>query len=380
MNKILFVSAACPPGKAGSNIVMKHILDMLDRDFWRYITVRREEGTCDAEYESRILRISSKMLRLGRFGFIPRLVDPCRYYFSAMKFAKKFKPTVVISVYPSLGFMILGVLLAKSLKIPYIPYMHDTIVESFSKRKYSWFVNLIQCYIFANSSKIMVMSEGIAALYRKKYGIDAVAIEHIYPERIVDEVTPNAKRMQDAFWAGSVYSINDAAVRRVFEAVSQLGMSFTFTDRMSRASLSALNIEGENLNIVSLPTRKDYLYFLAQRGIAILALNDTDESSMGNEELSTIFPTKTPEYLAAGLPILVHCPESYFIAKFFKEHKCGIVVSDKSISAIMSAIKKLQSDTTEMAIIRHNAIMAAKLFTAGTVMKKFNLTIESCCE
>lgn len=373
--KILFVSTPCPPGKPGSNVVMKLLFDHLPKDSYRIITVNRGGELCSPEFESRVLRIGSNLRWLGRFAILGTIINTCRYYFKAKRFARKFKPDVIISPYPSFDFMLLGVLLARHFNIPYVPYLHDTMVESFAKSKQLWVAKLSQRIIFANASKLMVMSEGMVELYKKNYQLDAIAVEHIYPEPIKKELLLTEQRAKDAFWAGSIYYINDRAVKRVFDAVKRRGMKFTFTARMDRDSLSNVGVSGDCVNIESLPTRDEYIRFLSNRGIAVLALNHWDESHMGRYELATIFPTKTPEYLASGLPILVHCPDDYFLAKFFKKHQCGIVVSEQSSSALEDAIDELMSNSPRIIRMRRNALKAAELFSPEMVMQKFQKVV-----
>ncbi|MFM8485347.1 MAG: glycosyltransferase, partial [Bacteroidota bacterium] len=45
-----------------------------------------------------------------------------------------------------------------------------------------------------------------------------------------------------------------------------------------------------------------------------------------------------PEYLASGVPIVVHCPGDYFLAAFFREHACGLVISVRDENEITAQL------------------------------------------
>ena len=376
MKKVLFVGTAFPPAKAGSVVVMVELLKQLPVDSYKIIGIASDGKSSDHVLESRMLRIGSRMESIRKIWLILRLINVFLLFPKAKRFARGFNPDIVISPYPSLDFLLLGALLARGLRIPFLPYLHDTVVEAVGQSANSCFFRMVQKYVFKVASRILVMSEGMADFYKVKYGIDAIPIEHIYNEPIMNIPPTKSERQMDAFWAGAIYGINDQAIKRVFNAARDAGINFTFTSRMRQSDLKRMGINGNLVQIVNLPTRADYLNCLKRRGLAVLALNGTDESTTGADELATIFPTKTPEYLAAGLPILVHCPTNYFLARFFKKHNCGIVVSSRDEKDIQLAIRKLLSNTPEVVAIQENALKAARIFAAKTVMPKFMSAIE----
>jgi len=115
---------------------------------------------------------------------------------------------------------------------------------------------------------------------------------------------------------------------------------------------------------------------LLNQHILTVALNWPDESSLPEDELATAFPTKVIEYLAADRPILVHCPENYFLARFFREHECGIVVSTRDVAAIVKAVKTLLDRGSEQERMRKNALRAAQIFSIDRISKVLSQTLE----
>ena len=168
---------------------------------------------------------------------------------------------------------------------------------------------------------------------------------------------------------GEVYAINNNSFERVQIALKELNTLFTIT------SLSALKIKNtSNVRSTFYPSRSEYINAVNFHGILVLALNWQDECKVHEAELSTIFPTKAVEYLASGGPILVHCPEHYFLAQFFNKHKCGIVVSDRNNDKLKSAIKKIKSNDKDIQEMQINALQVMKKFSLKSLQKKlFNI-------
>ena len=100
---------------------------------------------------------------------------------------------------------------------------------------------------------------------------------------------------------------------------------------------------------------------------------------MHKDELSTIFPTKTPEYLATGNLIIVHCPENYFLAKFFRKHNCGIVISEQSDEAIEKVLRGILAGDNNYDEIRRNALRTASIFKSDALSKKFSGIVNNVC-
>jgi len=284
----------------------------------------------------------------------------------------------IVAVYPTFHFLQLARDVAKELQIPWLAYWHDTVFETLTETPFAERARRLQSQTFAESSSILVMSEGMANFYRDHYSQNTIALEHSYPEPIpaqLDEIAPVEIR-SEALWGGSIYGINNKSVARVSQALAQNGIPFLITSRATSEQLQKQGIEGEHLRQTLFPSRKEYLEALQSRQILVLALNWPDETTMEEGELSTIFPTKTIEYLAAGRPIVVHCPEHYFLARFFRKHGCGMVVSQRSVEVLQNAIQSLRADDSNLEM-RANALKTAQMFAPTRIGGLFALHVNA---
>jgi len=220
------------------------------------------------------------------------------------------------------------------------------------------------------------MSQGMADFYQQRYKITTQPLPHSYPEPLSGTL-PEKAPLQQVFWGGGIYGINRNAVRRVSAALKQRGHTFVLSTTVPAKLLTKWEILGEHVQLKFYPKRADYLRALQQQSVLVLALDWPDESTVHRDELATIFPTKTPEYLASGCPILVHCPEDYFLARFIREHQCGIVVSERSKDALDDAFRALFQGGSQVEAMQRAALAAAHVFAPDAIAQRFQ---EKVCQ
>ena len=71
--------------------------------------------------------------------------------------------------------------------------------------------------------------------------------------------------------------------------------------------------------------------------------------------IRTSAPGKTGEYLAAGRPVLVHAPPDSFLAWYFREHDCGLVIDENNPARVAEAIERLLTDSSLQQRLSANA-------------------------
>ncbi len=280
------------------------------------------------------------------------------------------EPDLAIIAYPDLYMLDIASKTCDDVGLKYVPYLHDTIVEGVYDKNRRIQAQVVQDRLFSNNRPIAVMSKGMQTLYREKYKVKTISWEHIYPESI--RVNAKGAKKHRAHWSGDVYEINHIAVKQLHDALGQIGMEMTISNGKSRDALKSFGLNGSHVNKVYYPKRRDYLEHLEQSKILLLALNEHDECAVHKDELSTIFSTKTPEYLASNSLILYYGSTDYFLAKFIKEHDCGIVLSPMSPMELECRITSILNDITKFQYKIENAKRTLKLFKAESVMVKVN--------
>jgi len=285
----------------------------------------------------------------------------------------------VVGVYPDVFMLDTAVRVARDLGLPFVPYLHDTVAEALDRSRLAKLGRRVHGRVLENAASYLVATDGMAALYREKYRVEAVAVEHIYPEKIPRE-PPRGDAEQALFWSGNIYAINKDAIRRVFLAASRRSeLEFRFATQQSRESLARLGLQGEHVKVTYIPVRERdrYLEMIRSQAVLVLALDWPHESTMHEDELRTIFPTKTPEYLASGRPILCHCPSHYYLARFLREHECAEVVSEPNDEAVARGLDRILGKPGRAEQLGRAGLNAARIFESERVAPIFHRVVEN---
>lgn len=358
---VMFITQVNPyTPVAGTSVVLRNLISAFDpasytvaflgRFRWRSREVKRP--ACD--------RLIPNYHPVQFLDFVFRGIKERYAIRRAVRLVRRRNVQIIVGLYPTLRSLRVATEVAKRTNVRFFPYLHDTVAEGLSHLPMADDARTVQAEVFRTAEKILTMSEGMSDFYRRVYGLETFPLQHSFPEKIARK--PSFQRARSALWGGAVYGINDQSFSRVQKALHAAGTELEVT------SLNPLSVAtGLNVRQSFYPSRREYLEAVQRHGIVVLALNWPDETSWDEAELSTIFPTKAIEYLATGSPILVHCPDHYFLAKFFRRHDCGIVVPERSEAALREAIASLQAGGSEIRAMQERALATTDFFSISRV-------------
>jgi glycosyltransferase involved in cell wall biosynthesis len=371
---ILFVTTFYPPNNTGASVVMSNLIKELDQDtVYGVVTWANSFKDKDEIINHKPVHkiFNFQYLFNPRLWFFIRLLTINREKRKVIKLIKKEKITHVVGVYPDLDFLEIARSAAEICGVKFYAYLHDTLAEGLSHKRYKNIAKVVQQKIFDTSHKILVMSEGMKDLYQKKYNIQTTPVLHSFSEQVEEKELDNENVEDSVFWGGAIYAINKETVKRVHEACKTLDYTLTVSAANTQAKLNNLGFENRNLKILPFLSREDYISTVGNQKALLLSIDWPDESQVHPDELGTIFPTKTIEYLISGRPILVHCPEEYFLAKFFKKNKCGLVLTDRDPKKIKEQIESVLNDEKQLKEMVANAYKTSRQFHISSVKSIF---------
>ncbi len=376
--KILFLTTWYFPNNTGAAVVMHNLVKNINRNYVHGVVTSANNFYDKFEI---IDNINVYKIFNFQYLFIPRIrtyVNDIAFRFEAQKVKRIIKNnniTHVVGVYPDLKFLELANFVSKTDDVKFIPYLHDTVVEGLSHTRFKKISKTIQKDVFKESSKILVMSEGMKKLYSQKYGINTIPIVHSFSEEIEVKKINKDKINESLFWGGSIYSINKECLKRIEESCLNLNLQLTLSAACTKKKLNRMGFKMKNISILPFLSRKDYIKNIEVQKALVLAIDWPDESPVHEDELRTIFPTKTIEYLISGRPIIVHCPANYFLSEFFKKNGCGIVINDRCIDKMCDQIDLAFSKNDNIEEMILNAYNTAKMFKIDNVKADFEKTI-----
>tara|TARA_Y100000385_G_scaffold253267_1_gene277286 strand:+ start:1157 stop:2302 length:1146 start_codon:yes stop_codon:yes gene_type:complete len=375
--RILFVTKNYFPSNTGSSVVMTNLIKELKQDsIYGVVTCANSFNDSDEIVNGKIVHklFQFQFLFIPRLWFIIRRLIFKKMRKKVIQIIKEKNITHVVGVYPDLDFLELARSASHSSGVDFYAYLHDTLNEGLAHTSYKNFSKGIQSKIFETSHKIFVMSDGMRDLYKEKYKINTIPLLHSFSEKF-EKKSFKTNSEKSIFWGGSIYSVNKETVKRIHQACLNMNYTLTLSAANNFKKLSKLGFNNKNIVILPFLSRQEYINKIGNQKALLLSIDWPDESVVHYDELRTIFPTKTVEYLISGRPILVHCPENYFLAKFFKKHKCGIVITTRDTKKISEQIELAFSDTEKMNKMIMNAYETSEIFKIKNVKSIFEKEI-----
>ncbi len=339
----LLASVGYPPVQGAVGTIMKQLLDRFERGSavvgtcrWLRSSAKTADQEATHPRHEVSLRFGNRLDRLA-FSFEWRVAA-----LGLRRLVYKYDCRAVLAVFPDLPMVRAAIAVAEACRIPFLVHLHDTVEESLSGTPYERMAREVESAIFRRPWQALPLTGGLKEHYGRKYGTDFIELPHPYSEDLPVSFDPTPFAAT-ACWSGNVYAINDRSFVRLFDACRMAGARFVVTSPMPKASFYRF-VDGE-FDVRFLARRSEYLEFLRRQAVHVVGLNWPDETSVHRDELATIFPTKMPEYLASGVPVLVHCPQEYYLARFIRERGCGLVVSDRDPGAIETVMQRLMRET-----------------------------------
>lgn len=292
----------------------------------------------------------------------------------SLRLVRRFRCSAVLVVFPNEEFLLVGYLTALWSGLPLFAYFHNTYLENrrgLSRRLASW----LQSRVFLKSRHVFVMSEGMVELYRRNYpDLKCSALVHSFNEDLPAMTSvPAPHRPLQLTISGNINaSCREAAVRFAEAAAQMEAVSLTILSGTPESLLREIGMlrDGTRYGTVS---RDELVDRLQQADIVVLPHGFSGDLSA--DELATMFPTKTIEYLICQRPILAHAPPDCFLTRFLKQHKCALVVDTPSVAALIDAVERLRADAQLRARLVERALQAAKMFHAPQVAQTLRAAV-----
>jgi glycosyltransferase involved in cell wall biosynthesis len=223
-----------------------------------------------------------------------------------------------------------------------------------------------------------VISERMQNEWSTRFGITPGILQHSvdladYRSVTRQERTDGETRL---VCVGSVYSVNLRPLATLVEAVGALrreGARISLTlYTTSSLDWAKVGLEPRDGFVISTAKKHELPQLLVNADYAVLPLSFAEEH---RKMVDVAYPTKVAEYLAAGLPVIVHAPASSTAATFIEANACGHVIATTDLEDVGSSLRWLMGlDADEM---RRNAIrIAERHHDLPRVREKFLQSIE----
>ncbi|MDT4952894.1 MAG: hypothetical protein QOJ02_1032 [Acidobacteriota bacterium] len=359
--KFALLSDALPPDNSGQAMIIRRLLEALDPSAYCLISSRDYTAEVNLNPQGRGLPGKyvhlppEKITRGHRLG-LPKLHGP-RFFSLASKLrAQKLariveaeKCEAIIACTDNLLDIPAGYQASQLTGARFYVYVFDDYGHKWLSGRQLSFARRVEPTAFRNATGIIVPNEFMRDALRARYGIESTLIRNACD--ITEYEAPlnrNGAGVNSSepsiVYTGAIYDAQYNAIRNLLVALESrphLGAKLHLYTLYAREQLKNESFRGDPI-VYHDPVPSARMPEI-QRAADILFLPLTLGSAYP-ELINTSNPAKMSEYLATRRPILVHAPPDSFIAWYFREHECGLVVDSEDPALMAEAVERLLSD------------------------------------
>jgi glycosyltransferase involved in cell wall biosynthesis len=356
-DKWVAVTAYFPPIVGGSSTVAANLISTFRPETVRVISERPATlgGRHGAEPPPGVaitrfglpaalhrLPFAKYWIRWGRYALVPAVRR-------AVLDAVEAGAQRIVAWYPSWPFLLAAVQAAHLARLPCFTYHMDAPVpwqQAFWPDRY--FLRRRQGPLLQAAAGRLVISEALADDFQQRFQLSSTVIRHGLDLRLYPPAEPSPAAANGPLrlvHTGVVEHLQYESLRRIIDAVAQcpeLQAQVILSTPNRREDLAACGLAQPHVEIVALPTPE---VRALQRSASVLLAVLPFFGQIKALDL-TAFPTKLVEYMAAGVPILVHAPPESFLARHVRQYQYAWLVDRPDPAVLIAALKALRADAT----------------------------------
>ncbi len=295
----------------------------------------------------------------------------------------EFKPDVLYVQVSERDGILFAQELYSYLKIPMVIHVMDdwpSIISSKGIFKKYWHRKIDKEFreLLNKTSLRMSISDDMAIEYKNRYGKEFITFHNSINMEFWKRYQRNSYDLNnppEILYAGRIGIGIETSLELIAKAIlrvnEELGISIKFV-LQTQEKLSWFN----KYNCVDHRPFVSYNDLPQKFSKADLLILPYDFSTKSIKFIRYSMPTKAPEYMISGTPILIFAPEITAIVRYAEKFKWAKVISQKKSSDLVKAIKFLMQNKNEREILAANAKKIAEAnHSSYIITNRFRKTI-----
>ena len=238
--------------------------------------------------------------------------------------------------------------IAKKSKIPLIVHLADHSPE---------FERPSSIEILQDAEKLVCITEEMKFIYERNLGRKDIEVLHNGAEQACSDIAaplPEPFSAQNPFvlcFIGGLFSyLHGDCIEDIFEAVSQIRHKFPWIEfhlygqRQPADFLEDLiRVDGFTHHGIAMPLEKKF-EIMEKAHCFVIPSSFTEEK---HRHYRYSFPTKLPELIASGRPILSYGPKETATNRILETNSLGLRIHDRSVPKLVESLETLVSQYQE---------------------------------
>jgi glycosyltransferase involved in cell wall biosynthesis len=260
-------------------------------------------------------------------------------------------------------------------KIKHLPLVYDSheyftgVPEIQNRHFVKWVWTLIEKSVFPHLKYVITVSEPIATLYNKMYGVRPLVVRNFSKKS--DHIKPYS-RMELGVPAEDFLIIIQGTGINIDKGAEELIVAVNISDGVTLLVVGSGDVVPKiRKQVIELNIGHKVRFIPAVDWETLMKYTKSADAGMCIEKDTNLnyrfsLPNKLFDYISAGIPVIASkLPET---EKIITENSCGITIEAVTPESISDAILQLVNNPSELANLKMNAIRASE---------KINWDIES---
>ena len=234
-------------------------------------------------------------------------------------------------------------------RVPFYPYIFDYYSQQWTEEKARRLAERFEPRLMKGARGIIVPNEFMRDELCARYNVEASVIRNccdlsLYESPDANDICGNDSGDEIRIvYTGALSEAQIEAFRNLMKALDVLGRASVRLHLYTAQSPSVLDEKGIAGPIIFHGHKTTSEAALIQRRADVLFLPLAFDSKYP-AVIKTSAPGKMGDYLAARRPVLVHAPPDSFLAWYFREHGCGLVVDENDPAKLAEGLERLLKD------------------------------------
>lgn len=373
MPTLLYLHALAPPKSGGSTVVLRRVLagldgievvTLTDRHLRRQVKAGGPTIPGDYRWFLRAPGWFTGSLFGRAVTAASDLVFAVLAGATGAAIARRRRASWVLSVADNGFSVVAGTIAARLAGVPHLIWVFDLWEENAYAEVDRWIAARLEGPLWRSADALICHAQEMSDHYERKYGTPAVVLPtpvDAGPEPAPGPAvagTPGAER--EVLYAGAMYWAQEEALRRLARVCARTdGVRLTVVG--DAEELRAAGVEADRVEPRTAP--EDFQARVRRADIAFLGLSF---GTAHPELIATATPARLPEYMAAGVPLLINAPAGSHVTEYARREDFAEVVDTADDDALARGLRRVLDNPAtgtirarrarELAARRHDAV------------------------
>jgi len=215
---------------------------------------------------------------------------------------------------------------------------------------------LYQPRVFATARYVCAAGAGSGVYLDRQYGLRTVVMNNTADIIELPGVEKNGMSPMVVVLSGSVGWPQADAVLDMVRAINSMdGVEIHVYSHQSVEELGSIGVAGPNVLLCGGLPEEDMRKVQKTADLLFVPMSF---GKKGVHVIETAQPAKLVDYMASGVPVLVHAPAYSFVARYAREHDVALVADQPGPEGLKDTLARMLLDRTEA---RRKAVLALAL-------------------